>query len=326
MIHRISALSLFPHNISGVVIDALHILVNNDFTINIKWHENPNVVVIPPLPSPDLYRRLAPLVEEQRRVLITIEYNNSMETYKVWLIAEDILETFCSWLSFLTESEYKILDWFEGKSVNEDNNLKLIISQNNKCIRDNPFHNGKSSSVLNYNLDKLLTFNVPIESKYSLKNFRRGLIANNHQEQITYFATAIEGISSIIEPQEEEANICPNCGETVNQFKRVSKKPVISYIESLGFTRKQLYNPIWDVRSKFVHADISGLKYNQEEVSLIIKAAKNLFISFYSDYLINKTNIRTITETGNFKNFPHPLNGVKDKIIASFDEVKLIAK
>ncbi|SHH12858.1 hypothetical protein [Desulfosporosinus lacus] len=289
MRYTVRSIVHFPHDVFGGPIQSLTINLCDDV-----WTFQPtklnNPIIIRGLITPNEVG----LIEEankQRFVEIKV-ITDAEDMIQSWLIAQNIVETFCSWLTFLSLSPYRIIKWLDS-SASEEN--KLVVGMSYRAPKDveSPIQSHSYSPALNYDFGIWLKDNIPLNLVYPLRCYRKGKISDREEEKIILWVTALEGISELLHCQGAQKIICENCGAEIFESPIASKDGILNFIrEILGYSRKKIYEPIWHVRSKFIHSDlIKGLKYNTEQISVIMEATEALLVSTISYYVLTQTNI-----------------------------------
>lgn len=284
----------FPHNIFGSSVSSMSIEVTDD-----QWIIKPIKFISPVLVPNAVEHNIPPwelsklitLANEQRFVVVTIIVD-AQDDKQAWLISEITLDTFCSWLSFLTLTPYKIIEWLDAGTIDR-NKLTIGISKSFTTPKDDsPIQSCCYNPPMDYDLSVWFTHKLPDGFIYSLRNFRKGLISERLEDKIMFWATAMEGISEILACQGVQVVLCENCGIELPRNPIASKDGLLNFVKDiLGYSRTKIYEPIWHVRSKFIHSDIKGIKYSSEQLLVIKEAAEALLVIVASYYILTQTNL-----------------------------------
>ncbi len=318
MIREVKAIIKISDNFFGIPIEELMIDCSKENKqFGIKPLENPTVVpngLMNPYEDQEIYRRID--AEKQVKVKILL---NKEDDYRInWLEAQDILDTFCSWVSFLTLSPVEILEWledstFDGNTLTVGKALFIFPDRNyNRENTESTISVTGISQPKNLQLKDWILWPLPENIIYPLKGFRKAMITRALDEKILNYVTSIEGVSSLMDLEKYQVEKCPHCQREINRATIVSKDGTMRFLEELGFSKTKIYNPINGVRSKFVHADIEKITCSFEELAIVIRAAEALFISFMSYYLLMNTNVPFVKRDELLQNkydYFHPVFG-----------------
>ncbi|GAA0735509.1 tetratricopeptide repeat protein [Clostridium oceanicum] len=327
MRYKVSAIVNFPDNVVGKSIEELEIEeTDTEVKIQTKDLSEKEVIIgatnkIPPKELTKLFNK----AKEQRHVKVTavVDVNDNR---KEWLVANQCIENLCSWLTFLTLRPFEIISWDVATNIN-DNTINIT-----KCPNI-PFDKNSTMKITSYNparnldLTKFLRIKLPEELYHILRWLRKGLLTNHIEEKLIFWATAMEGVSEELWNQENNTATCPKCKTKFAISPSASKTGLINFIkQQLGYSRSKIYDPIWKVRSKFVHAAIKDIDYFSEELKIIQDGAWALLISVTSYYILTRTDLPFKEKETALKNFNyhHPVLGQLTDLKNSLDKLASI--
>ncbi|OAA91282.1 hypothetical protein [Clostridium ljungdahlii] len=292
MRYTVNSLVYFPHDIFGGPINRLTIeLIDNRWKIThgelVQTIGVPSAVQLNIQPQKLI--KMMSKAESQRNVEVSIIVDTN-DFRKAWTIASDVLETFCSWLTFLTLNAYKILNWVDC-STSDGHSIKIsksyVTPKDNSSIQTHTYN-----PAGHYDLSAWLTNKLPDEIIYPINCLRKGMIVEHLKEKVIAWATAMEGVSEILACQGAQIRKCPRCGEDLYSQPIASKDGLLNFLRNeLGYSRRKIYDPIWKVRSKFIHADIKNIEYTYEQLTIIQNAAYALLVSVISYYILKQTDL-----------------------------------
>lgn len=329
---EIRAIVRFKDNIIGIPIEEYTI----DCSDNVRkfYYKNlDNPVRIPNIfeekISPNDLIEIHNKASKERNIIVKIIILK--EEYKInWIQASDILETFCSWITFLTLTPVEIIQWLDESSA-QDTIVRIgkaFFVQGDKKTKDSAVFTSQFIPPRNFILNDWILSTIPENIIYPLKCYRKALITNRIEEKIINLVSAMEGISNQMDLEKFKVENCPHCGKGIQRSTIVSKDGILEFLKNeLFFSRSKIYDPIWKIRSKFIHSDIQNLQCSYEQLVIVEQAAEALFVSLMSYYLLKYTDIPFIDKEQILKSkyeFFHPFFGQIIKFKDNLDALKNI--
>jgi hypothetical protein len=268
-------------------------------------------------PSPTAFKEIAKENEKSRYINIfkIVEGDNY---YNNLQLAISEIENLVSWLSFITLEDFRIISWGPIQDVTDNTTIKTGYKFN--LPHDNlpePLVDERDPIVQIYkieskvmpNLDKYININLSDQVKSILRWYRKGYLSRFPEEKLIFWVTALEGVSGAIQVDGKREENCKNCGGVVEIRDSANKTALLQFIRDLdsNYSRNKIYEPIWNARSKYVHAANPKFDYFSEEMGLVLKATESLLIAFLSYYLLVSKAVPF--KVNEIKYFNHPFIG-----------------
>lgn len=277
---------LGPHPIEELILDT----IQGGWTISYRLRQQDSVVSSITA-SPEVMIQQHKLAEQQRLVKVKCVVDED-DDRQAWIRGTKEIETLCSWLSFLCLKPFQITSWDAalGGSGSKIVSSKMpnVPDDYNALIRVSSY-----TPPMNYNLSAWLLDAVPSKLSPIIRWFRKGMLAMHLEEKMIFWVTAMEGVSEALEIQKHNAVTCPECGHSFIPAPATSKTGLLDFVRNvLGYSRNKIYEPIWQLRSKYVHAAFDAQeRYSKDELEMFENATRSLAIASISYLILTRLSV-----------------------------------